>query len=346
MTDADGGALPGDPRFFPRLGPFTLAEIARAIDASVPEAGADRRFRGIAPLQNAGPDEISFLDNRRYVPQLATTRAGAVILLPELAEKLPPGCIALKVAQPYLAWAQAGGLFHPLPPATPGRHPTAVVDPSASVDPSAEIGPYAIIGPRAEIGARSVIGPHVVIGPSVVIGADCRIAAQVTISFALIGDRVTLHPGVRIGQDGFGFAPSPRGFVSVTQLGRVIIHPDVDIGANTTVDRGSAQDTVIGAGTRIDNQVQIAHNVRLGRNCVIVAQVGISGSCVVEDGAVLAGQVGLGDHVHIGPGVILGGASGVFPGKHLEGPGQMFMGVPAEPLKDYLKTMARVRRLK
>ncbi|MCF3946329.1 UDP-3-O-(3-hydroxymyristoyl)glucosamine N-acyltransferase [Acidiphilium sp. AL] len=341
MTDADGAGRPGDPRFFPRLGPFALAEIARAIGAPVPESGAARRFRGIAPLQSAGPDEISFLDNKRYAPLLAATRAGAVILLAEFADRLPAECIALPVAQPYLAWARAGGLFHPPQAALPGRHSTAIVDSSARVDPSAEIGPYAVIGPRAEIGPRSAIGAHSVIGPSVVIGADCRIAAQVTIGFALIGDRVTIHPGVRIGQDGFGFAPSPDGFVSVAQLGRVILGDDVDIGANTTIDRGSAQDTVIGAGTRIDNQVQIAHNVRTGRNCVIVAQVGISGSTVLEDFVVIAGQAGFSGHLTIGKGARIGPQAGVMSNIPA---GAEMLGSPAQPAKAFFREIAALRR--
>lgn len=341
MADAAEAGLPGDPRFFPRRGPFTLAEIARAIGAPPPEAGAERRFRGIAPLQSAGPDEVSFLDNRRYAPLLAATRAGAVMLLAEFADRLPAGCIALVVAQPYLAWARAGGLFHPPASATPGRHATAIVDPSAIIDPSAEIGPYAIIGPGTEIGARSVIGPHSVIGPGVAIGADCRIAAQVTIGFALIGDRVTLHPGVRIGQDGFGFAPSPEGFVSVAQLGRVIIQDDVDIGANTTVDRGSAQDTIIGAGTRIDNQVQVAHNVRTGRNCVIVAQVGISGSTVLEDFVVVAGQAAFSGHLTIGKGARIGPQAGVMSDIPA---GAEVLGSPAQPVKAFFREVAMIRR--
>ncbi|MDD2877967.1 MAG: UDP-3-O-(3-hydroxymyristoyl)glucosamine N-acyltransferase [Acidiphilium sp.] len=341
MTDTGGAGLPGDPRFFPRGGPFTLAEIAAAIGAPVPPTAAERRFRGIAPLQSAGPDEISFLDNRKYLPLLAATRAGAVILLTDLADRLPPPGIALPVPQPYLAWAKAGGLFHPPPPATAGRHPTAIVDPSALVDQSAEIGPYAIIEARAEIGPRSVVGSHSVIGPGVTIGADCRIAAHVTVSYALIGDRVTLHPGVRIGQDGFGFAPSPQGFVSVAQLGRVIIGHDVDIGANTTVDRGSAQDTIIGAGTRIDNQVQIAHNVRLGRCCILVAQVGISGSTVFEDFVVVAGQAGFAGHLTIGKGARIGPQAGVMSNIP---PGAEMLGSPAQPAKSFFREVAAIRR--
>jgi UDP-3-O-[3-hydroxymyristoyl] glucosamine N-acyltransferase len=341
MTETAGSSLPGDPRFFKRAGPFSLDVVAAAIGAPAPAAAGDRLFRGIAPLQSAGPDEISFLDNRKYLGLLAETRAGAVILLPDLADRLPSTSIALPVAQPYLGWAKAGGLFHPLPPATPGIHPTAIVDATATVDATAELGPYSIIGPRVEIGPRTIIGAHSVIGAGVAIGADCRISPHVTIGYAIIGDRVTLHPGVRIGQDGFGFAPSPEGLISVAQLGRVLIRDDADIGANTTVDRGSAQDTIIGAGTRIDNQVQVGHNVQIGRCCIIVAQVGISGSTILEDFVVAAGQAAFSGHLHIVKGARVGPQAGVM--SNLE-PGVEVLGSPAQPAKSFFREVAAIRR--
>jgi len=341
MTETAGSSLPGDPRFFKRAGPFSLDIVAAAIGAPAPAAAGDRLFRGIAPLQSAGPDEISFLDNRKYLGLLAETRAGAVILLPDLADRLPSTSIALPVAQPYLGWAKAGGLFHPLPPATPGIHPTAIVDATATVDATAELGPYSIIGPRVEVGPRTIIGAHSVIGAGVAIGADCRISPHVTIGYAIIGDRVTLHPGVRIGQDGFGFAPSPEGLISVAQLGRVLIRDDADIGANTTVDRGSAQDTIIGAGTRIDNQVQVGHNVQIGRCCIIVAQVGISGSTILEDFVVAAGQAAFSGHLHIGKGARVGPQAGVM--SNLE-PGVEVLGSPAQPAKSFFREVAAIRR--
>ena len=341
MTETAGSSLPGDPRFFKRAGPFSLDIVAAAIGAPAPASAGDRLFRGIAPLQSAGPDEISFLDNRKYLGLLAETRAGAVILLPDLADRLASTSIALPVAQPYLGWAKAGGLFHPLPPATPGIHPTAIVDATATVDATAELGPYSIIGPRVEIGPRTIIGAHSVIGAGVTIGADCRIAPHVTIGYAIIGDRVTLHPGVRIGQDGFGFAPSPEGLISVAQLGRVLIRDDADIGANTTVDRGSAQDTIIGAGTRIDNQVQVGHNVQIGRCCIIVAQVGVSGSTILEDFVVAAGQAAFSGHLRIGKGARIGPQAGVM--SNLE-PGVEVLGSPAQPAKSFFREVAAIRR--
>ncbi len=195
-----------------------------------------------------------------------------------MASRVPPGVMALVTAEPYLAWARVAALFHPPPPPRPGIHPAAVVDPSAQIDPSAEIGPLAVIGARVEIGASCRVGPGAVIGEAVQIGAHCRIGSQATVSHAVLGARVYIYPGARIGQEGFGFAVGPEGFVTVPQLGRVLIEDDVEIGANSAVDRGSAQDTVIGAGSRLDNLVQIGHNVRLGRCCIVVSQAGISGS--------------------------------------------------------------------
>jgi UDP-3-O-[3-hydroxymyristoyl] glucosamine N-acyltransferase len=336
----------GDPRFFARSGPFTLGRIAEAISATVDPAVAagefTREFTGVAPLQDAGPGQVSFLSNRRYAGTLPETRAGAVILQAEFASRLPGGTVPLVVAEPYLAWARLGALFHPEAKVTPGVHSSAVIDPAAMLDPAAEIGPYAVIGAGAEIGPGARIGPHVVVGPGVVVGPDCRIGAHVTLSHAIIGARVTLHPGVRIGQDGFGFARGPEGFVSVTQLGRVILEDDVDIGANTTVDRGSAQDTIIGRGTRIDNQVQIAHNVRLGRFCVIVAQVGISGSTTFEDQVVVAGQAGFSGHLTVGKGANIGPQAGVMSDVAA---GARLLGSPAQPVNAFFREVAMLRRL-
>jgi UDP-3-O-[3-hydroxymyristoyl] glucosamine N-acyltransferase len=335
-------AATGDPRFFARSGPFTLERIAREIGAGINAADPAARFTGVAPLQSAGPEQVSFLSNRRYAGLLPQTRAGAVILQAEFAPRLPAASLALVVADPYLAWARAGALFHPPPPPMPGIHPSAVADPAAVIDPLAEIGPYAVIGPRAEIGPGVRIGPHAVIGEGVVIGPECRIGAHVSISHAILGARITLHPGVRIGQDGFGFTMGPEGFVGVAQLGRVIIEDDVDIGANTTVDRGSAQDTVIGKGTRIDNQVQIAHNVRLGRFCVIVAQVGISGSTTFEDHVVVAGQAGFSGHLTIGKGANIGPQAGVMSDVAA---GARLLGSPAQPVSAFFREVAMLRRL-
>lgn len=336
--------IAGDPRFFRRAGPFPLSEIRAAAGLAAEGAAADRLFSGIAPLQTAAPDEVSFLTNKKYLDALRASRAGAVILDPALAHHVPEGCVALAAPRPMTAWAMVAGLFHPSPAVTPGIHPTAVVDPTAEISPEAEIGPLCVIGAGVEIGPGCRIGPLASIGAGVVIGPDSRIGSHVSVSHALIGARVTLYPGARIGQEGFGFDPQPtaRGFTSVPQLGRVVIEDDVEVGANTMIDRGSSQDTVIGAGSRLDNAVQIAHNVRLGRCCVIVSQAGISGSTILGDYVTLAGQAGLTGHLRIGDGARIGAQAGVMADVP---PRATVVGSPAEPVKDFFKQVAFLRRM-
>lgn len=331
---------PGDPSFFVRTGPHSLADVARIAGVSL-DVG-DKPMSGVAPLQLAGPDQVSFLDNRRYADLLADTKAGAVIVHPELASQVPAGSTALPTATPYVAWAKVAGLFFPPPPARPGVHPRAIVDESAVVDPTAEIGPGAVIAAHATVGARSVVGANAVIGSGVRIGADCRIGMLASVSHAVLGDRVNLLPGVRIGQEGFGFAQTDRGFLTVPQLGRVVIEDDVEIGANSTVDRGSTQDTVIGAGSRIDNLVMLGHNVRLGRCCVVVAQAGISGSTILDDFAVVAAQAGLTGHLKIGKGARIGAQAGVMGDVPA---GADVVGSPAEPVRDFFRGVATLRKL-
>ncbi len=333
-------AITGDPRFFLRSGPHTLAAVADAAQADAPPRRL--RFAGVGPLGAAEPDEVSFLDNRRYLPALAATRAGAVITHPDHAGKVPAGCTAIVTELPYEGWARVAALFHPPPPVSPGIHPSACVDAAATIDPTAEIGPLVVVGAGAEIGPRVRIAPLAVIGPGVVIGPDCRIGTQVGVSHALLGARVRLHPGARIGQDGFGFATTAAGFLDVPQLGRVILEDDVDIGANTTIDRGSAQDTVIGAGSRLDNLVQIAHNVRLGRCCVVVAQAGISGSTELGDFVVVAAQAGLTGHLRIGGRARIGAQAGVMADVPAA---QDVLGSPAQPVRSFFREVAVLRRM-
>ena len=330
----------GDPRFFTQAGPFGIAAIAERIGA---EASFDdgRLIAGVAPLQRASAHELSFLDNRRYAALLAETKAGAVVVHPDQAAQVPEGCVALITRDPYRGWALAAAMLHPPAPAQPGLHPTAVIDPSALIDPSAVIGPYAVIGARAEIGPHCQIAPHAVIGDGVRMGACCRVGAHASISHARLGDRVYVYTGARIGQDGFGFVSSSLPFLTVPQLGRVILEDDVEVGANSTIDRGSAQDTVIGQGSRIDNLVQLGHNVRLGRNCVLAAQVGISGSTVLGDFVMAGGQAGLAGHLSIGSGAQIAAQSGLMADV---APKLQVMGSPAEPIKEYLRGVAVLRR--
>lgn len=336
----DRSAIAGDPRFFQRTGPHSLAAIADAAGGEAPP----RRLllAGIAPLQTATEADVSFLDNRKYADALAQTRAGAVIVHPDMADRVPATAVPIQCSEPYLSWARVAALFFPLPPVSPGIHPSAIVAQTARIDPTAEIGPFALIGANAEIGPRCRIGALTVIGDGVVLGRDCRIASQVTVSHAILGDRVCLYPGVRIGQDGFGFAIGPEGFVSVPQIGRVMIGSDVEVGANSTIDRGSMHDTVIGAGTRIDNLVMIAHNVRIGKACVLVAQSGVSGSTVMEDQAVLAGQAGIIGHLRVGRGARIGAQAGVISDVPA---GAEMVGSPAQPVKAFFRELATMRRM-
>jgi UDP-3-O-[3-hydroxymyristoyl] glucosamine N-acyltransferase len=342
-TDRSG--LAGDPRFFQHTGPHTLAAVvdAAAIEGQGAEAPPRRlMLHRIAPLGAATNQDVSFcLNSRKYLPALVATHAAAVIVHPDMQDKVPESAVAIVAADPLIAWARVAALFHPAPPAKPGIHPSAVIADSARIDPTAEVGALAVIGEDVTIGPRGRIGAMAVIGDGVQIGRDVRIGPHASLSHALIGDRVYIYPGARIGQDGFGFAMSPDGFSTVPQLGRVVIEDDVEVGANTTIDRGALEDTVIGAGTRIDNLVQIGHNVRIGRACVIVAQVGISGSTVLEDQVVLAGQVGVAGHLRIGKGSRLGAKSGVMADVP---PRSDFAGAPAQPAKTFFRELATIRR--
>jgi UDP-3-O-[3-hydroxymyristoyl] glucosamine N-acyltransferase len=333
-------SVAGDTRFFLRTGPHSLADVAMAAGGEAPDA--DLSFTGIGPLQLCGRTQVSFLDNRRYLPILATTQAGAVIIHPDHADQVPAGTVPIVTREPYLGWARVAALFHPVPPPIPGIHASAVVDPTARVDPTAEVGPLAVIGARAEIGKRCRIAPGAVIGAGVVLGDDCRLGPHASVSHAIVGARVYIYAGARIGQDGFGFAVGPAGFVTVPQLGRVIIEDDVEIGANTTIDRGSALDTVIGAGSRLDNLVQIGHNVRLGRCCAIVSQAGISGSTILEDFVQVAGQAGLTGHLRIGEKARIGAQAGVMADVAA---GADVLGSPAVAIRNFFRQVAVLRRL-
>jgi UDP-3-O-[3-hydroxymyristoyl] glucosamine N-acyltransferase len=333
----------GDPRFFAGTGALTLAEVARAAGVALPE-GVDggRLFHRPAPLDAAGPDDISFLENARYAATLAASRAGACLLRPADAAKAPPGMIVLASPNPYLAWARVLARFFAEMPAAGTIDVTARVHPTALLGPGVTIAAGAVIGARAAIGAGCVVGENAVIGAGVVLGSACVIGALASVSHAILGERVAVGPGVRIGHAGFGFAPGPAGFESVPQLGRVLIGDDADIGANTTIDRGSIQDTVIGAGCRIDNLVQIGHNVRLGRHCVIVSQAGISGSTVIGDGAMLAGQAGLTGHLRIGARARIGAQAGVMEDVPA---GADVIGSPARPVREMWRMIAALNRL-
>ena len=339
--DTAAGAAAGDDRFFARSGPFGVDAVATAAGGTA--EGRNRLFLvGVAPLGSAGPLHVSFLDNRRYLPALEATRAGAVIVAPAHAGRVPAGTVAVVTDDPYAGWARVAALFHPQPPARPGIHPSAVVHGSAQVDPTAEIGPLAVLGARVTVGPRCRVGAGAVLGDAVSVGADTRIGPLASLTHAIVGARVHVYPGARIGQEGFGFATTPTGFLTVPQLGRVILEDDVEVGANSTIDRGSTQDTVIGAGSRLDNLVQIGHNVRLGRCCVVVAQAGISGSTVLEDFVVVAAQAGLTGHLRIGRKARVGAQAGVMSDVEA---GHDIVGSPAMPVREFFRNVAVLRRL-
>lgn len=333
-------ATMGNARFFRRSGPHQLAVVTRTAGGIADEL--ELLLEGVAPLQSAGPNEVSFMDNRRYASALDQTSAGAVIVHPDMAARVPTGTVAILTTEPYAAWARVAALFYPVPSFSPGIHPSAIVAEGAHVDPSAEVGPLSVIETGAEIGPGCRIGPCAVIGSGVIVGQDCRIGAHVSLSYALLGARVYVYPGARIGQEGFGFASTKEGFISVPQLGRVILEDDVEVGANTTIDRGSSRDTVIGAGSRLDNLVQIGHNVTIGRCCVIVAQVGISGSTVLEDFVRVGGQAAMAGHLRIGEGATVGPQAGVISNIP---PGASVLGSPARQIKDFFRQIATLKKM-
>ncbi len=335
--------------FFPAGSGLSLADLADLCDAKLshPERG-ERLVRGLATLGEADDDALSFFDNPRYADDLNATRAGAILASQKSAAHVPPDTTVLWVRDVHLAFAVAGQALYPgaLKPAALSGETSisekASVHPQARLEPGVVVEPFAVIGAGAEIGRGTIVGAGAVIGPGCKIGRDCRIGPSVTLQAALLGNGVVLHPGVRIGQDGFGYAAGRQGIVKAVQIGRVIIQDNVEIGANTTVDRGAIRDTVIGENTKIDNQVQIAHNVRIGRNCFIVSQVGISGSATLGDGVSVGGQAGFNNHVTVGDGAQIAAVSVVKDDVPARG---RYGGMPAKPVRVWFRELAAVAAL-
>jgi UDP-3-O-[3-hydroxymyristoyl] glucosamine N-acyltransferase len=325
-----------------------LGELAALTGAAPPpESVRARRIVNVGALDRAGPHDLTFFDNKSYAAAAAASHAGACLTTAALANVLPARVTALVVRAPYRAFVTAAReLFpHALRPSSlyeAGESAGALVHRTARLEDGVTVEPGAVIGPRAEIGSGSVIGATAVIGAEVRIGRDCAIGSGTTISSALIGDRVIIHPGCRIGQDGFGYVMGGAGHLKVPQVGRVIIQDEVEIGAGSTVDRGAIRDTVIGEGTKIDNLVQVGHNVSIGRHCVLVAQTGISGSSTLEDFVVLGARVGLNNNVTIGEGAQIAATSivhGDVP------PGARWGGTPAKPVKRWFREMMILEQL-
>ena len=332
-----------DNRFHSRAGPFTLAVLAAAVAAELHEgADPDAVIEDVAPLETAGRHDLSFLDNPRYLGAFASSSAGACVVAPRHADRAPAGMALLLSDRPYMSYARIAQSFYPAPAPEPGVAPSAVVDATARVGEGCRIGASAVIEAGAEIGRRCLIGANAVIGRAVQIGDDVTIGPCAVLSHCVVGDRVYVHRGACIGQEGFGFAPDPAGHVAVPQLGRVLVGDDAQIGANTTIDRGSGGDTVIGPDCRIDNLVQIAHNVELGRGAVIVAQVGISGSCTIGDHAMLGGQSGVIGHLTVGAGALISAKAGVMRDVP---PGAKWGGAPALPIGEWHRQTVSLRRL-
>ncbi len=338
-----------DTHFFAPPAPLDLAAVAAAAGVTLPD-GVDPRTPVLraAPLESAGPNDLAYMDNARYGEALAATRALVCLVSPRFAARVPPTTVALVLRDPYRAYAKLLAALQPdaMRPGSlfgsDGIAPGAHVHALARLEDHVRVDPGAVIGPGAEIGSGSVVGPNAVIGPGVRVGRDCAIGAGSTLTHALLGNRVIVHPGARVGQDGFGFAMGAGGHLKVPQLGRVILQDDVEIGANTTIDRGASRDTVIGEGTKIDNLVQIAHNVVIGRHCVIVSGVGISGSTTLEDYVVLGGQVGVVGHLRIGAGSQIAGSSNV---NRDVPPGSRWGGTPAKPVRAWFRELTTLARL-
>ncbi|MBU6235028.1 MAG: UDP-3-O-(3-hydroxymyristoyl)glucosamine N-acyltransferase [Alphaproteobacteria bacterium] len=332
-----------DLRFHHRAGPYSLARIAEASECVLADsAQGGYEATDVAALQDAGEGHLSFLDNPKYKDAFRATKAMACIVSAEMAGEAPKGVAVLVSKNPYRSYALAAALFYPWPAADGVVSGGAHIDVTADVGAGCSIGAGVVIGPKAQIGKGCRIEPNTVIGEGVVLGDGCWIGANVTLTHCVLGARVRIHNGARIGQDGFGFALGPKGHLPVPQLGRVMIGDFVNIGANTTIDRGAGPDTVIGMGTVIDNLVQIAHNVKVGKGCVIAAQTGISGSTELGDFVICGGQSGVAGHLSIGTGARIAAQSGVT--KDVPA-GEEWVGFPAAPRREYWKQLAALKKL-
>ena len=321
---------------------MTIDEAARIVGGDV-EGDGSREVRGVAPLEEAGGDQISFVAEARYFPYIQASRAAAVLVARDAEVPLPPHMAAIRVEDPRRALAHLLAALYPERVPAPGVHATAVLGEGARVAASATVGPYAVIGAGTAIGERARVGAQTVIGEGCEVGEDAVLHAHVTLyDGARVGARSVIHSGARLGADGFGFVWDGTGHRKVPQVGGCRIEADVEIGCNTTIDRGSIGDTVVGRGTKIDNLVMIGHNCRIGRHVIIVSQVGISGSTRVGDGAVLAGQAGVGGHLEIGAGARVAGQAGVTASVAA---GETVSGYPARPHREAMRAQAVLFKL-
>jgi UDP-3-O-[3-hydroxymyristoyl] glucosamine N-acyltransferase len=336
-----------DPRFYDNRGPYTLAEVCAKADVGLP-AGADgsAKVDDLASLSGAAATHLTFFTGGGARAEFSQTAAGFCFVpaKPGKAIETPARLVTIACPSVQHAFVAAANLFYPESSLDDWSQQRTPVDPSAEIGEHVVLGPGVVVGPRAQIGDGTHIGPNTVIGPGVAVGRDCEIGSNVSVSHAYLGDRLLILPGAQIGQPGFGFASSAQGHVKIPQLGRVIVQDRVEIGACVTIDRGALGDTIIGEGTKIDNLVQIGHNTHLGRHCVIVGQAGVAGSAVLGDFVVVGGQVAVGDHSRIGSGARLAGRAATISGQEVEG-GRDYGGVPAKPVKDWIREIHAVGAL-
>ncbi len=338
------------PTFFAKPASKTLAEIAALAGAHLADPSrAGQSIKGLASLDEAGPSHLAFFDNLKYAGQLGATRAGACIVSRRFEADVPAHVAVLRAAQPFRAFVQVARELHndALRPQSwfgvEGIAPSAIIDPGAHLEDGVVVEPLAVIGADVEIGAGTVVGDGAVIGAGVRIGRDCHVGARSAIQCALIGNNVLIHPGCSIGQDGYGFAFfGPEGHLKAPQTGRVLIQNDVEIGAGTTIDRGSLRDTVIGEGTKIDNQVQIGHNVSIGRHCLLAAQIGLAESLTIGDNVALGAKVGINNHLKIGDGAQVTAMSAVKDDIPANG---RWGGHFAKPTRQWFREIVAVERL-
>ncbi|HEX6630871.1 MAG TPA: UDP-3-O-(3-hydroxymyristoyl)glucosamine N-acyltransferase [Gemmatimonadaceae bacterium] len=336
------GPRTNDGTISPAVRSLTAGEIARRVDGEL-HGDAAAEVHAVAPLHRAGAGELSFLASARYADAAAASAASVLLVTPELADTPGAAAARIVVARPHDAVLTLLPLLYEAPHRAPGIDPTARLGRGVRLGEDVTIEAYAVVGDGAVVGDRAWIGAHTVVGAGVVIGADSHLYPQVTCyPGTQVGARVLVHAGARLGGDGFGYVYRDGVHVKIPHVGRCLIDDDVEIGANTTVDRGSVDDTRVGAGTKIDNLVHLGHNVQVGRLCLIMAQVGVSGSTHVEDGAILAGQAGIGGHLTIGRGARVAAQAGVFGDVPA---GESWSGYPARPHRQSLRASAAMLRL-
>ncbi|MEQ8333056.1 UDP-3-O-(3-hydroxymyristoyl)glucosamine N-acyltransferase [Nisaea sp.] len=332
-----------DKRFFRKSGTYSIADLAARVGGELLHCrDPERIIEDIAAVEEATAGDICFVENRRYVGALASSAASVCILPRNIADRAPDSLALIVSDRPRRAFAKIANLFYPEERAPTGVAASAAVDAVAHLGEGVSIGPGAVISAGAKLGDGVTVGANSFVGENVEVGAGSVVGENASLSHCLIGERVVIYPGARIGTCGFGFEADEAGVIKMPQLGRAIIEDDVEIGANSCVDRGSGPDTVIGRGTMIDNLVQIGHNVQVGKGCIICGQAGIAGSAKIGNYVVIAGQVGVAGHIELGDGVQVAAQSGV---TSTTAPGEKIGGAPAVPMRDFRRQVAAIKSL-